>query len=74
MMIADMTGFLDPKVGTRIKNRLRREGVSTLEELLQWSERDLLDLPWLGNICLAQLTLKLKTLGFELRRETHNVW
>lgn len=74
LKVADMTGFLDPQVGTRIRHVLLRNGITTLAQLLQYSEKDLLDLRHFGTVSLAQLTIKLKALGFELKRDEVNSW
>lgn len=69
MRIEDMTGFLDPKVGAQVRHVLMRHGILTLEQLLEYSEEDLLDLQRFGMISLAQLTVKLKSMGLELKRK-----
>lgn len=68
MLIADMH-FSNKIVGTRIINILRNHGIHTLAQLLTHTEQDLLDMRNFGAISLAELTVKLKRMGFELRKE-----
>lgn len=74
VLIKDMKGFLDPIVGTRIRNVLMRDGITTLAQLLRYSEKDLLDLRSFGTVSLAQLTIKLKTMNVQLRVEEGGGW
>lgn len=69
MLIKEMQ-FSNKIVGTRIKNILMGQGNRTLEDvLLRYTEDELLDLRNFGGVCLAELTVKIKRLGFELRKE-----
>lgn len=68
MLISDMR-FSNKIVGTRIINILRNYGIHNLAQLLTRTEEDLLDMRNFGAISLAELTVKLKRLGFELRKE-----
>lgn len=74
MLISDMAGFLDPKVGARVRHVLMRNGVTTLQQLLELSEEDLLDLRNFGQISLAQLTIKLKAMGLQLQPNRPGSW
>lgn len=68
MLIADME-FSNRIVGARIRNVLRREGVRTLDQLLKFTEGELLDMRNFGTVCLAELTVKLKRMGLSLQPE-----
>lgn len=67
LLIADMH-FANRIVGTRIINILQNYGIHNLAQLLTRSEDDLLGMRNFGTICLAELTVKLKRMGFELRK------
>lgn len=68
LLIEDMD-FANRIVGTRIKNILHAQGVETLEQLLVWTEQELLDLRNFGIVSLAELTVKLKRMGLELNKK-----
>lgn len=68
MLIKDMV-FSNKIVGTRIINILMNNGNHTLEDVLRYTEGELLDLRNFGTVCLAELTVKLKRMGFELKQE-----
>ena len=69
-LIADME-FPDPKLGVRIKNILRQNGILTLGELMQHSEEEIGDLRNFGTKCVAVLREKLASYGLEMERERH---
>lgn len=69
MLVADLKGFADPQVRTRVKHLLMQRGITTLEQLLRCSEQELLDFRMFGPICLAQLKAALSSVGLELKRE-----
>lgn len=68
MLIADMH-FSNAIVGTRIRNVLHKHGIVTLAQLLRLTQWELLDMRQLGTVSMAELTVKLKSMGLELRRE-----
>ena len=68
MLIKDMD-FSNRIVGSRIKNALAQNGIVTLSDLLELSEEDLLDMRNFGTTSLAELTVKIKRMGLELRKE-----
>lgn len=68
MRIEDME-FANKVVGSRIRNVLRKNGIITLDQLLKYSQWELLDMRNFGSVSLAELTVKLKRMGLELRRE-----
>jgi DNA-directed RNA polymerase subunit alpha len=68
MMIAGMR-FSNPDVEARIQHALLRDGVVTLADLLKRSEREVLEIRGIGRVCLAEIVVKLKSLGLTLREE-----
>jgi len=52
----------------RSLGRLRYAKVETVNELLELTERDLLDIPRLGDTILADIKKALATEGLELKR------
>lgn len=68
MRIEDME-FANKVVGSRIRNVLLKNGITTLDQLLKHSEWELRDMRNFGSVSLAELTVKLKRMGLELRRE-----
>ena len=53
-------------LSTRAKNCLLRNGVWTVDELLQWSDKDLLDINNFGRACLAEVKRALQANRIEL--------
>lgn len=72
MLIKDMR-FANKDVDARIRNALMRTQIYTLSQLLQHSEKELLQIQGFGTVCLAELTVKLKGMGLTLRGE-ENTW
>ena len=53
----------------RVKNCLRCAGINSLDELLQWKESELRELPNLGRIGMIFLTDCLAAGGYKLKEE-----
>lgn len=66
LKIEDMV-FSNKWIGTRIRNILLKEEITTLGQLSQWSSKDLLSLNHFGAICLAELSVKLDGMGVRLK-------
>lgn len=71
LLIKDMS-FANKDVQARIRNALQDAGIHTLAQLLEHTEQDLLGISRFGNVCLAELTVKLKSMGLSLRQP--NTW
>ena len=54
----------DLGLSTRIKNSLRRAGIKTLEEVMQYPPDSLLRLRGMGKESLAEIIAKVQELGF----------
>lgn len=69
LFIANM-GFSSPKVGSRIRKVLAREGIVTLDQLLALTEHKLRLMPGLGIISITEIKVKLQKMGLELKDHT----
>jgi DNA-directed RNA polymerase alpha subunit len=69
--IGDME-FGSPFVNARIRNTLQRNGIMTLEQLVQLEASDLWDMQGLGSISISFILAKLNNLGLKLRRREPN--
>ncbi|MGB9638674.1 MAG: DNA-directed RNA polymerase subunit alpha C-terminal domain-containing protein, partial [bacterium] len=58
----------DLNLSSRALNALKRIGINTLEELLSYSEDDLLTVRNLGGKSLEEIKEKLKELGLSLKK------
>lgn len=66
LLIANMS-FGNYKVGARVRTILHREGILTLDQLLNCTEHDLRKMKGLGIICLTEIKVKLQKMNLALK-------
>ena len=54
-------------LSARPANALRGWGVTTVDQLTRFSDRDLLRMPWLGRVGLREIEEALRVRGLKLR-------
>jgi DNA-directed RNA polymerase alpha subunit len=67
LKIEEITFHHNPWVTTRVRNVLRQNGIHTLSQLLELTEEDLGDMRNLGAISLANIKVKLESMGLKLK-------
>lgn len=65
--ISEMTFHHNKWITTRVRNVLQQNGIHTLGELLQYDEGELADMRNLGAISLANIKVKLESMGLSLK-------
>lgn len=70
LLISEMTFPHNQWITTRIRNVLQQNGIHTLDELLGYTEKELLGFDNFGAICLAEVKAKLDTMGLKLKEES----
>lgn len=67
LLISEMTFHHNKWITTRVRNVLRQNGIHTLEQLLGHTEADLLGMDNFGAISLANVKVKLESMGLGLK-------
>jgi DNA-directed RNA polymerase alpha subunit len=67
--IAEITFHHNKWITTRVRNVLQQNGIMTLGDLLQQTEFDLQDLRNLGAVSLANIKVKLDSMGLKLKED-----
>lgn len=67
LKIQEMTFHHNKWITTRVRNVLGQNGIHTLEQLLGYTEKELLGMDNFGAISLANLKVKLESMGLKLK-------
>ena len=67
LLIEEMTFHHNKWITTRVRNVLRQNNIHTLGDLLKYNEYELHDMRNLGAISLANIKVKLESMGLKLK-------